>query len=166
MRAAKRQWIYAGLAVPQGVALVGHARTRPQKRSARRILLVGDDHARGIATPLADLSVGSGTTLVVRSRKSSQAADWLTDELFWTGLSSIRPDAVLFSLDAADGASAAALARRAGRSVAVVRWLPPPGRRVEGLPSVPAPLWLLRPEQRMSVGRYAAWAAAIWRSLT
>jgi hypothetical protein len=165
MRAAKRQWIYAGLAVPAGVALVRRSALGQSAAPPGFVLLVGDERALAIAAPLEDLTSASPTQLAVRVRPGSSASDWAVDGSFTDDLRRMRPDVVLFALPVDDPRSVAALVARARRGGAAPWWLPPPGRTVLGAFALPAPLWVVSSSRPMSVGTYAAWAGAIWRSL-
>lgn len=165
MQAAKRLWIYAGLAVPEGVALVRRGRPRPAALRPRLVLLVGDETARRLAAPLDDLAAGSATHIVVCARDGSSATEWAADGSFAAQLERIMPGAVLYALDGTDVRAVAALMARPRRLGAEGWWLPPPGRTVIGVRSVPPPLWALRAGRAASVGTYAAWAGSIWRAL-
>lgn len=148
MRAEKRFWIYAGLGVPEGVALV----RRPDRGSAAdRIMLVGSAELQPIVAPLSSLVQDRGSALHVDLREASlrrwAEADWLDSHL-----SVFRPTAVMLGLDPRDSLARQAVRARVRRAGAKDLWLVPPGvawratRRY-----LPAP--------ELNAKGYALWAA-------
>jgi hypothetical protein len=184
----KRDWIYAGLAHPSGVALA-----RPAAKEATRVpvgsqvLLAGDQHVRGLSPTFKALCAGRGAKLITqvlefpeREGTISQAADRIMVKS-----SEIDPQLVLVSIPwkspvGSDELEAAArkltLLRRRGRTVA---WLRPPKRtdytlfikRTLDRSKMPSfhteALQLpLGPDGATPTAEgYAGWAGALWRWL-
>jgi hypothetical protein len=163
MRAAKRQWIYTGLAVAPGVAIVRRSAPRPRRLPAGPLLLVGDETARALATPLGDLA--TKTILVARYVPGSTAVDWARDALLDAELRQLRPRHVLYAMSGEDPLAVTALTSKARRAGATPTWL---ARFEQHAPlgnTVLPPLAAARPGQPLTAGTYAAWAGAIWRRL-
>lgn len=166
MRAAKRQWIYTGLAVPRGVALVRRTPARPEQARRGTIVLVGDETAHALATPLSDLAKDAGTPFVARYAPRSTALDWSTDAVLESQLQRLRPSHVLYAMDGQDARAVVLLATKAQRVGARPQWLATPGRPVAPfVDTMRPPFGVVQPGRPMTVGIYAAWAGAIWRHL-
>lgn len=164
MLAGKRQWIYSGLGVPRGVALVRRPSSRSPLTERSTVVLCGGTHASALAVPLGELVRGAGATLVVRVKPGSTPADWAAEPALPAELRALRPAAVLYALCPSDRRSRAALSAAARSTGAAVRWLAPPGDSGRGAETVVAPLYVVS-LSGLSVGTYAAWAGAAWRSL-
>jgi hypothetical protein len=148
MRAAKRFWIYSGLGVPEGVALV----RRPERSSAeRRVLLVGMPEMQGIVPPLSSLVAGHDGAMHADLRRATlrqwAANDWLTSHL-----NVYRPTSVFVGLDPRDSLARQLVRGRIRRAGARDVWLVPPR-----IPWVTTRRYLPAPES--SVEGYALWAA-------
>ena len=157
MRVEKRLWIYAGLAVPEGV---GFARRVVPHRSLarRRILLVGDRYAEGIIPPLAQLADGAGASLRIDLKSGAEARDWAKNGWLSAHLSIFCPTVVLLALDPRDMLASRRLRAKITGARAEEFWMVPP--------SVP---WLTSPRfisiPRRSVEGHAAWAGRAWTML-
>jgi hypothetical protein len=166
MRAAKRQWIYTGLAVPRGVAVVRRTPPRAQRGPHGSIVLVGDESAHALATPLNDLAGDAHTTFVARYAPQSTASNWASDAVLDSQLQNLRPAHVLYAMDGQDARAVIALVAKARLAGAKALWLSLPGRPAAPfVDTMRPPLWVVRPGLPMTVGTYAAWAGAIWRQL-
>lgn len=165
MLAAKREWIYSGLAVPPGLALVRPVGPRAPVAEGSSVLLCGSSVTTALAVPLGALARGDGVDLHVLAEDGTDAADWSKRPGFPGYLRRLKPAAVLYVLSPEDRRAVKALTLAARSAGAEVRWLAPPGARLSGEGIVPAPIDIDDPAGQMSVGMYAAWAGAAWKSL-
>jgi len=152
MRSEKRLWIYSGLSVPEGVALV-----RPpvkRIRSVRNVLLIGGWHAQGLFPPMSRLALDSGVALHVDSRDSS-ARDWAKKDWLKSHLKSFRPKIVFLALDPSDDLARQAIKARVRSSGADLFWLVP-----YGIDYKRSFRYLHAPND--DVEGFAAWAADAW----
>ena len=165
MLAAKRQWIYSGLGVPRGMALVRPTAPRAALRELHTVVLCGGSRVPALAVPLGALASGDGVRLTTLYHPGTTAADWAREPGFPAYLRSLHPAAVLYLLSPDDPRYDAALTAAAQSAGAEVRWMPPPGATRTGRETVPAPSSILKSGAGFSVGTYAAWAGAAWKSL-
>lgn len=152
MRSAKRLWIYAGLGVPEGVALVRRPR---RSRATRRVLLVGDPYVVGALTPpLARLAQDAGAMLHIDGKEGSTRA-WATEGWLPAALAAFNPTTVLLALDPRDVLARRAIRARIRRSKAEEFWLVPPG-----VPAQPSGRFIA--SEGTDARSVAAWAARAW----
>jgi hypothetical protein len=148
MRAAKRLWIYSGLGVPDGVALV----RRPERSAAeRRVLLIGAPTVQGVALPLSSLVAGHGGSVHVDIRDAT-LRQWARSDWLKSHLTVHRPTSVVVGLDPRDSLARQLVSGRIRRAGARDVWLVPP--RIQWVTTrrfLPAP--------QPSVEGYALWAA-------
>lgn len=148
MQAAKRFWIYSGLGVPEGVALV----RRPQRSAAeRRVLLVGGPEMQGIVPPLSSLVAGHDGAMHVDFRAAT-LRQWAQGDWLASHLSVFRPTSVFVGLDPRDSLARQVVRGRIRRAGARDVWLVPPR-----IPWVATRRYLPAPES--SVEGFALWAA-------
>jgi hypothetical protein len=148
MRAAKRFWIYSGLGIPEGVALVG----RPARSTAeRRVLLIGAPAVQGIVPPLSLLVAGHGGAMHVDVRRAT-LRQWAENDWLTSHISVFRPTSVFVGIDPRDSLARQLISGRIRRGGAQDVWLVPPQ-----VPWVATRRHLPAPES--SVEGYALWAA-------
>lgn len=148
MQAAKRFWIYSGLGVPEGVALV----RRPERLSAeRRVLLVAAPQVQGIVPPLSSLVAGHGGAMHADVRPAT-LRQWAENDWLTSHLSVFRPTSVFVGLDPRDPLARQVVSGRIRRAGARDIWLVPPR-----VPWVATRRYLPAPEP--NVEGYARWAA-------
>jgi len=153
MRTEKRLWIYSGLSVPEGVALVRPAVKR--LKSVREVLLVGDWHAQGLFPPMARLAADSRVDFHMDARVGSSLRDWAKKDWLKVHLKSFEPKIVFIAIDPSDELARQAVKSRVKRSRAEVFWLVPFGigcKRSNRYLSAPSD----------DIGGFAAWAARAW----
>jgi hypothetical protein len=155
MRREKRVWIYAGLGVPRGTALV----RKPDGGrgfDGRRVLLVGRDEAYGLSAPLARLAADSGVSFRVDFRRGTSAMDWAENQWLDHHLRNFRPTSVFFVADLSDSVAAKKVAAKVRLAGAPLLWLTPGfhGRRPWSVPA-----------RDLTVSGYAAWAGQAWAML-
>ena len=159
MRRAKREWIYVGLAVPHGAALV-----RPSRRTGdglpTRVLLAGGPNAELLRTPLSGLAEGALVELDILVRTEPTASEWAAGGWLPAALVASHPEAVLLALDVDDLYAAAGLAALVTGFGASLVWLPESGPDVPYL-SVRAPSG-----GKLTASEYASWAGAAWSALS
>lgn len=148
MRAAKRFWIYHGLGVPEGVALV---RKPERARAKQRVLLVGSAQIQGIVPPISSLVVGHEGQMHTDLR-SATLRDWARHDWLATHLAVFRPTSVLVGLDPRDVLARRVVRGRILRSGAMDVWLVPPT-----VPWFQTSRYLPAPEQNAE--GFALWAA-------
>ena len=153
MRREKRVWIYAGLGVPQGTALVRKGPVGPPA-GGLRILLAGREEAQGLVAPLARLASDAGVSLRVDHRPGTTARDWADNPWLSQHLLTFRPTAVFFVADPSDVAAARKLAAIVARAGVPLLWLTPGPSTAKGALSVPA--------RDLTASGYAAWAGQAW----
>ena len=148
MRAAKRLWIYSGLGVPEGIALV----RRPlRRRTTKRILLVGNPKMRGIVPPLSSL-VTDHNGVMSTDLRDATLRQWAENDWLDSHLRVFRPSSVLIGLDPRDRLARWVLSRRIRRYGARDIWLVPP--------KVPwAATSRFLPAPVLNVKGFALWAA-------
>jgi hypothetical protein len=147
MRAAKRFWIYSGLGVPEGVALV---RRTDRGSASKRILLIGGTEMQGLTLPLASLMVNSNSALHIDLRDAS-LRQWASNDWLNSHLAVFRPTAVFVALDPRDSLARQAVRARIRRHGARDVWLVPPG-----IPWHAARRYVPAPE--LNAEGYALWA--------
>lgn len=148
MQAAKRFWIYSGLGVPDGVALV----RRPERGTAkRRVLLVGGPEMQDIMPALSSLIAGHDGAIHADFRQAT-LRQWAENDWLTSHLSVFRPTSVFIGLDPRDSLARQVVRGRVHRSGARDVWLVPPK-----VPWVATRRYLPAPEP--SVKGYALWAA-------
>jgi len=148
MRAAKRFWIYSGLGVPDGVALV----RRPERGSARqRVLFIGSPETQGIVPPLSSLVADHGGAMHADVRPTT-LRQWAENDWLSSHLQVFRPTSVLIGLDPRDSLARQVVRGRIRQAGARDVWLVPPR-----IPWVATRRYLPAPE--LSVKGYALWAA-------
>lgn len=152
MRADKRLWIYSGLGVPEGVALV---RRPPRRKLERRVLLVGGLRARQLAPLVARLAQGAGASLHVDSRPGASTRDWAATDWLPTHLAVYRPTHVLLVLDPRDVLARRVIRAKVRRAGGETFWLVPPG-----VPHEASPRFIAAPGD--DARSLAAWAAKAW----
>ena len=156
MRRAKREWIYVGLAVPEGAALVRRADPRPRPA---RVLLAGGPSAELLRTPLYELAQGALVRLDTAIRREATASAWLGGGWLAPALVRFTPECVLLSVAVDDGYAAASLGALVSGFGAALVWMPSSGLDVPS-PSVRAP-----DGGRLTATAYASWAGAAWSAL-
>ena len=159
MRQRKREWVYAGLSIPPGVAVARPVGQAPKDQ--RRVLLVGGPFAQPLALPLSALAFGAQADLRVELRPEQSAYAW--DRYGWLRalLQDFHPTAVLLAMEPYDPASARSLRDLAAAEGAKAVWLPP-----SGTPPHPGPVAVSGPRvPKPSAQDYAAWAGAAWNAL-
>lgn len=157
MRGRKRAWIYAGLGVPEGRALVRPV--APHAYDPARVLLAGTDEGRGLVAPLSRLAAENHTALKVDCRIGATSGDWAVNDWLDQHLAVFRPTTVLF---VGDRRFAGAITEKvnAGEGDARLLWLAPSGSRA-----------VERVEVAVVVARsgtasgYAAWAGQAWAAM-
>lgn len=123
MRVAKRFWIYSGLGVPEGVALV----KRPNRgRADKRIVLIGGSVIQGLALPMSSLVTDSDSALHIDIRDAS-LRDWAEHDWLKSHLQVFRPTVVFVALDPRDSLARQCVRGRIRRAGAKDVWLVPPG---------------------------------------
>lgn len=155
MHGDKRLWIYAGLAVPEGIGLVKLPVMAAPR--ARRVLLVGDDRGRPLVPVLRRLAADSGARLQSDLRRGSTPRQWLSSGRLVAQLARFRPGAVLVALDPRDVVARRSLHEQVRRAGALDVWLVPPGllRRSQGR---------FVAAQAADARSLAAWAARAWQA--
>jgi hypothetical protein len=153
MRGEKRRWIYTGLGLPAGIALVRHARERSERPS--RLLLMGGEVARALAPPLGRLARDARVELVLELRPGVRPQEWLERGWMVTAIELFQPELTLVGLE-----PHAPLEAELSKLATPVMWLSPerhlPQMHPAGAPGT------MRPD---TASGYAAWAAAVWRSI-
>lgn len=153
----------------------------------QRVLLIGDDLAEGLATPLKTLVEAAGMSFFLDGRKATTISDWSDGAWLVDDLALYRPTVVIVSLGMADMLLASpaeeapevvALLHLAASGGASVLWVPPPVlpfdaaavRQMIASATLPFPSEALTiprgPDLVHPTGKgYAGWAGAIWRWL-
>ena len=154
MQQDKRLWIYGGLGVPEGVALV----KRPLgARRRARVLFAGNESGRPLVPVLKRLAADSGASLSVDLRANTSARQWLAEPWLAEQLARLRPTTVFFALDPRDVLARRSIHERVRRAGGADFWLAAPGI-------------LQRSTPRFISGRasdarsLAAWAASAWNA--
>jgi hypothetical protein len=156
MRRKKRVWIYAGLGVPKGAALVRRVAALPVRADSRRALLMGQLEVQGLVAPMARLAADSGATLRVDTRAGT-AAEWSQSKRLEHHLSIFDPTVVFLVADPRDEVSVFRIRRKMQEHpAAALFWLIPPQVR-----AAPHPRFI--PARNLTAAGYAAWAGQAWR---
>ena len=152
MRAEKRFWIYSGLGVPEGVALV----RRPRRSLARdRVLLLGKQEVVQALTPLlARLAEDAAGDLIARHQEGSTRS-WVTEGWLSAALAECDPTLVFLAMDPTDVLARRAIRARLRRAKAEEFWLIPPGVSVQ-----PSSRFIA--SEGTDARSLAAWAARAW----
>jgi hypothetical protein len=158
MRRAKQEWIYIGLAVPHGAALV-RASSFAQNAMPTRVLLAGGPSAELLRMPLSQLASGAMVELDILVREETTASAWAMGGWLPQALVSSNPEAVMLALEVDDVYAAASLVALAAGYGAKVVWLPESGEDPPYL-SVRAPQG-----GKLTAAEYASWAGAAWSAL-
>lgn len=154
MRAAKKLWLYSGLAVPQGVAFVRRP-TVPRNSAVCRVLLLGGRIVQGLAPSMSRLAECSGASLHVDIDHKATARDWACGAKLKSHLAVFCPTSVIFALDPRDMFARRYIRERLKRSGAVDFWMIPPGIDFPASARcIPAP--------EDNVAGLAAWSAKVW----
>lgn len=168
MHRDKRRWIYAGLAVPPGVAVA--ARSMPHF-GADRLLLLGGDAAAGLGPPLGRLARDAGLSLRVDSRRGSTPADWRKRGWARPLVAAAEPSLVLVALEQGPDAALLDAELRAAAAVNTI-WLSAERKSMWDRTVQPPP-HMSRTVHTGACGGtmvhtaagYAAWAASVWQAL-
>lgn len=151
MRPNKRIWLFGGLTVPDGVALV---RPRPPEDSRTpRVLLCGGDQVAPLATVLERLVTDCGGVFASELRADSTSDDWLRHGWLEKRCQDFAPTAVLLALEPAASVADQVLKKLADQAFKGLGFAHAgaPGARLMWLPS-PA-------GSGLSARTYASWAA-------
>lgn len=177
----KRDWIYGGISHPAGVVVARSGRRTIRLRPNSKLLVLGDEHALGLAPSLHHLSRAVGVSLAVDAEPGAHIERWLTPERI-AKVKASQPTVVLVSLGMR-GPAATLMPILSGMSGALrgvgstVLWLRPPDA---ASPATKALRVLLRAAcipsfhsectdvhlsvtGRPSARGYAGWSGAIWR---
>lgn len=158
MKTEKRSWIYTGLGVPDGVALVAPPRKNlPQAR----VLLVGNEDALGLVAPMEQLAADDKQLFHTELSIGSSLKEWThqtESKKLGLALTVFRPTVVLVVLDPRDTLLRQLLSSRVRRAQANDLWLVPPGISWR-------PTKRFIPATDTSVHGYAAWAGRAWANL-
>lgn len=188
MDSHKRVWIWGGLALAAGVGFVmAKAHEETFGPGTQRVLLIGDELALGLSTPLRTLVEAAGMSFFVDGRDRTTISDWATGAWLSDDLELYRPTVVVVSLGmadmlladpAAEAPSVVELLHLAASKGAAVLWVLPPSlpfdapavRKMVASATLPFPSEALTiprgPDQVHPTGKgYAGWAGAIWRWL-
>jgi hypothetical protein len=156
MRRAKREWIYVGLGVPEGAALVRPSGPRPRPA---RVLLAGGPSAELLRTPLAELAEGALVRLDTAIRRESTASAWLSGGWLAPALVRYAPECVLLSLSIDDGVAAATLGALVSGFGSALVWMPASG------PEAPSPSVRAPSAGKLNATATASWAGAAWSAI-
>jgi hypothetical protein len=188
MDSSKRVWIWGGLALATGLGFVmAKAHEETFGEGKQRVLLIGDELAEGLATPLGTLAEAAGMVFFVDGKKATTVTDWTTEDWLLEDLARFRPTVVIVCLGMADMLLAApeaeapevvSLLHLAASGGASVIWVPPPllpfdaptVRQMIASATLPFPSEALAiprgPDDIFPTARgYAGWAGEIWRWL-
>lgn len=158
MRREKRVWIYAGLGVPPGAALVRTHESLPGLADGRRVLVVGCEAAHGLVPPMARLAADSGFSLKVDHRRST-TRDWAQRPWLDHHLASYQPTVVFVVADPADEMSAHLIRRKVSFHRKPIFWMTPPGAAKSPDPTASQ---VVIPARDLTASGYAAWAGRAW----
>jgi len=172
VKSQKRAWIYAGLSHPGGKLLARPVAEHPSVlRQGSRLLLVADEGAYRLASPLEHLCRDSAVLFALYRIRSDQDEAKLEKQLAKV-VTDFRPWVALMSYETLTPARWAAVLRLTGARLA---WILPldveQARRMRGrlhrvrIPSFHSELLDLRrgPDAKgLSVEGYAGWAGALW----
>jgi len=127
MRVEKRQWVYQGLGVPEGVGLVRRPSSRRLTDSAmtRRLLLCGEQLVKEILPPLARLASDGGMSIHVDARPGKSAHEWAKQGWLRAHLVTFQPTVVLLALDPRDLLARRLIDLRIARAGADLLWVVP-----------------------------------------
>lgn len=186
MDSDKRAWIWGGLALAAGIGVV-MAKAETFGGGRQKVLLIGDDLALGLATPLKTLVEAAGMGFFVDGKKATTITDWALGSWLESDLEERRPTLVVVSLGMADmllstpadeAPEVVALLHLAASTGAAVLWVPPPllpydvpvVRQMIAAATLPFPSDALDiprgPDEIFPTARgYAGWAGAVWRWL-
>jgi hypothetical protein len=155
MRAEKREWIYAGLGLPEGIGLVRPVRRRP--KVVKSVLVIGND-TLPIASVLPPLKKLLGNQpLAADIRPRTTATIWVQAPWLRNNLLRFRPSHVLVALDPnSDGQARRLIDGALGQAGAQSIWLTRPGVFAQGAISAP---------HRHNAAEVAAWAGRIWKAM-
>jgi hypothetical protein len=153
MRQDKRLWIYGGLGIPEGVALV----KRPVAPRPMRVLFVGNESGRPLVPILRQLAEDSRAPFTVDLRRRSSVRQWLAEPWLFEHLAHLRPTTVFFALDPRDVLGRRAIHERVRRAGGADFWLAAPG-----ILSRSTPRFIAAPAS--DARSLAAWAARAWNA--
>lgn len=164
MRGEKRRWLYSGITVPRGIALV----RRPVRRvatAATRVLLIGGPVAQHIAPALGRIAREARVDFLLDARPAATTLDWHSRGWLANHLATFSPAVVLIGLDPTLPGM-----RRVEASVrgigATPLWLPSgPAALRNSLPATTLHLPVGKDRMTPTAAGYAAWAEAVWRAI-
>lgn len=155
MRRAKRVWIYAGLGVPEGAALVRCRESLPRAVDGRRVLLVGGDETVGLVPPMTRLVTDTGGSLRVEHRAGTETADWARGPWLPFHLEHYDPTVVFLVASPTDQLSAKRIRHLMKARGVPLFWMVRPGVALRSDPRV-------IPARDLTASGYAAWAGQAW----
>jgi hypothetical protein len=154
---SKREWVYRGLAVPPGSALV-RSSTAHGEKAPRSVVFAGGAWAEPLRVPLSDMADGSKSLLSVFLREESSVEEWITRGWLAEAAASLPGvDAVLLGLTV-DPKTLRLVLPFPLRSRIV--WLLSPGAMASEAVTVDPPRGGM-----LTASEYASWAGSAWQAL-
>ncbi len=133
MRARKLLWIYAGIPVDAGMALVRPWHPPRRLAPGARLLLVGDQSVLGIAPPMARLARENDVAFLADGRAKSRFEEWATQPWLAEAVAKFQPTLVLASLGTNEKeihrSHVIELGKRLSASAPSAIWIAPPHKR-------------------------------------
>lgn len=163
LRLRHRRWVYGGLDVPDGKALVRPAGQPAGPSLPRQMLVVGDEVARAVGAPLMRLARDAEVGLLVVSHAGQPAESWLEHGWIVSAVGRCLPDLVLFAFLA--GQDPATIERLATATGAPALWLSPDPAHATDLVT-PVHLPTTPDTMAPTAFGYAAWAGKAWETMS
>jgi hypothetical protein len=162
LRLRHRRWVYEGLDIPEGMALV--RRESPKKRPPPpQLLVVGDEVAQAVGPPLTRLARDAGVAILVQGRPGLPAESWLEQGWIVSAVGRCLPDLLLLAfMSGQDPDTMDKLAVAAG---CPALWLSPDPAEAT---KVVTPVHLPAAPDTMAPTAlgYAAWAGRAWHVMS
>lgn len=164
LRLRHRRWVYGGLDVPEGKALVrGPGEPAEEPRLPQQLLVMGDEVARAVGAPLMRLARDAEVGLLVVSQAGHPAEAWLEHGWIVSAVGRCLPDLVIFAFLA--GQDPATIERLAMATGAPALWLSPePAHATERV--TPVHLATTPDTMAPTAFGYAAWAGKAWETMS
>lgn len=163
LRLRHRRWVYGGLDVPDGKALVRTTGVPEDRAMPGQLLVVGDEVARAVGAPLMRLARDAQVALLVVAHVGAPAEAWLEHGWIVSAVGRCLPDLVLFAFMA--GQDPATIDRLATATGAPALWLSPdPAHATDWVTPVHLPT---TPDTMAPTAfGYAAWAGKAWKTMS
>lgn len=162
LRLRHRRWVYEGLDIPEGKALV-RGTPRPHRSPPPQLLVVGDEVAQAVGPPLTRLSRDAGVAILVQGRPGKGARAWLEEGWIVSAVARCLPDLLVLAFMV--GQEAEVMDQLAALAGCPALWMSP--EPVEATEAV-TPVHLAAAPDTMSPTAfgYAAWAGKAWHVMS